>query len=81
LQRPAGQQHFLAVGETGKQGCGGKNEEAGREDAPGAEQIAESPAQEEQAAEGDYVGIEDPAQAAGAEAQIGLDGRQRHADD
>ena len=55
--------------------------EAGQEHAPLAEQITEPAGQQEQAAEGDQVGVDHPREAALGEPQVALDRRQRDVHD
>ena len=50
-----------------------KSAEPGEEDVAAAEQVAEPPGQQQQAAEGDQVGVDDPGEARLREAEVGLD--------
>ena len=55
--------------------------DAGEEDAPAPDQVAEAPRQQQQPAEGDQVGVDDPREARRGEAQVVLDRGQRDVDD
>ena len=55
--------------------------EPGDEHAASAEQVCGTPGQQQQAAEREDVGVDDPGDAGGAEPEVGLDGGQRHVDD
>ena len=70
-----------SIGEAGGERAGGQDGPAGGEDPAGAEQVGQPAAEQQQAAEGDDVGVEDPATAVGGEAEVGLDLGQRDADD
>ena len=69
------------LGDAGQQRGGGEHRGAGQEHALAAEQVAEPPGQQQQAAERDQVGVDDPAEAGGGEAEIRLDGRHRDGHD
>jgi hypothetical protein len=81
LDEPGRDEHGLAVGRPA--GDGGEHEEAhaGQEDLLAADQVAEAPGQEEEAAEGDEVGVDHPGQAGLVEAEALLDVREGHIDD
>ena len=53
----------------------GEEPEAGDEDAAAAEQVAGAGAEQEQPAEGQRVGVLDPGEAGGGEAEVGVDAR------
>jgi len=57
------------------------NAQAGHEHAPAAEQIGGAPAEHEQAAEGQCVGVDDPLEAGRGEAEAVADLRQRDVHD
>ena len=59
----------------------GEEPEAGEEDRAPAEQIGDAPAEEQEAAEEQGVGVHDPLEARGVEAEVGADGGQRHVHD
>ena len=65
-----------AAGGAGHQRPGREHDPAGGEDATGSEQVREPAAEEQQAAERDDVGVEDPAEALGCEAEVVLNLRQ-----
>ena len=69
------------VRQPGGEGTDGQGGPADAEDAAGAEQVGQPTAQQEQAAEGDDVRVEHPAQVLGAEAEVGLHLRQGDPDD
>src|SRR6266568_5943885 len=52
--------------------------DAGKEDPAAAENVARPPAEQQQAAEGERVGVEHPGQVGGGEVQAGLDAGQGH---
>ena len=58
-----------------------KTHEPGKEHALAAEQVAEAAGEQQEAAEGDEEGVDDPGQVALAEVQVALDRRQRHVHD
>src|SRR5205823_2426732 len=59
----------------------GEDCEAGHEDPPPADQVAEPAGQQEQAAEGDQVGVHHPGELRLGEAEVALDRRQRDVHD
>ena len=69
------------LGEPGDQRCAGEDRPAGGEHAAGAEQVGEAAAEQQQAAEGDDVGVEDPREVSGAEAEVRADLGEGDADD
>jgi len=81
LGEPRGDQHLLAGGDPAQQRRGGEQGQAGDERALAAGQVAEPAGQQQQAAEGDQVGVDDPGQIGGREAEAALDHRQRHGHD
>jgi hypothetical protein len=81
LHEAGADQHLLALRGGAGQGGGGEDGEAGKEDAALADEVADPPGQEQQAAEGDHVGVDDPGQLALAEAEVVLDRRQGDVDD
>src|SRR5690606_18756435 len=81
LEEAGGDQYGGRGGRAGQQRGGGEDGDSGEEHAPAADQVAEPAGQQEQAAERDEVGVDDPAQAGGGEPQVALDGRHRHGHD
>ena len=81
LQQAGADQRALARGEAAQQRREREDDEAGEEDPPAPEEVAEAPGQEQQAAEGDEEGVDDPGEVRLAEAQIVLDRRQRDVHD
>jgi hypothetical protein len=81
LQGPSPDQDSLALGKSGEERRSGQNREAEHEHTAGAEYVAELAALQQQAANGDDVGVENPGKAFGGEAEVGLHGGQGHADD
>ena len=61
-----------AAGEARHQRTDGQDDPAEAEDPAGPEQVGQPAAEQQQAAERDDVGVEDPAQALGGEAEVGL---------
>ena len=59
----------------------GEEQGAGEEHAPAAEEVGRAPAEQQEAGEGERVGVQDPLQAVGGEAQRVLDRRQRDVHD
>jgi hypothetical protein len=72
---------FLGAGEAA--GGGGEREDrhADEEDPAPADQVAKPAAEQEEAPEGDEIGVEHPGQRGLAEVQVTLDRRQRDGDD
>ena len=58
-----------------------EEDQAEHEDAPAPEQVGQPPAQQQEAAEGEDVGVDDPGQVALGEVERFADRRQRHVDD
>ena len=81
LQGPRGEQEPAGGGEAAEQRGGGEDGDAGQERAPPAEQVTGPGAQQQQAAEGERVGVEHPGQLRVGEVQRGLDVGQRDVDD
>jgi hypothetical protein len=74
--------HFLVVGAPEELEKGrGEHRGAGQEHALAADQVAEPSGQQQQAAERDQIGVDDPAEADRGKAQAVLDGRHRHGHD
>ena len=81
LDEPGGDQHPRAGGQAAGERGEDEHRDAGEEHPLAAEQVAEPAAEQQQAAERDQVGVHDPAQAAGGEAEVGLDRGQRDGHD
>ena len=67
--------------EPARERGGREQAEPGQEHAAAAEQIAHPAAEQQEAAERERVGVDDPLEAVGGEAEIGLDGGQRDVHD
>ena len=74
-------QHLLALGQPAQQRGDGEDREADHEDALAADQVADAPGEQQQAAERDQVGVDHPGEAALGEAEVVLDRRQRDVHD
>ena len=74
-------EHLLGLRQPAERARHGEHAEAGHEDALAAEEVAEAAGEQEQAAEGDQVGVDDPGEARLREAEVVLDRRQRDVDD
>jgi hypothetical protein len=81
LEPAAEDQHRRGVGEPVQQGREREDDEPGEEDALAPEQVAGAAAEEQEAAERQRVGVDDPLQVALGHVQVGLDRRQRHVHD
>jgi hypothetical protein len=75
LQQAGSDQRPLARGDAAQQRREREDDEAGEEHAPAPQEVAEAPGEEQQAAEGDEEGVDDPREVRLAEAQIVLDRR------
>ena len=71
----------LAVGQAADQRRAGEDDQAGDEHAAAAEQVGHAAAEEQEAAVGEDVAVDDPLQALLAEAEVALDRRQRDVED
>ena len=69
-------QHALALGHRAQQRRAGEHPEADQEDASLADQVADPSGEQQQAAERDQVGVDDPGEVVLREAQVVLDRRQ-----
>jgi hypothetical protein len=67
--------------ETGRERSDAEDDPAEAEDPAGAEEVGEAGAEEQQPAEDDDVGVEDPREVLGGETEVGLHLRQGDADD
>jgi hypothetical protein len=81
LHEARADQHRLVLRDGAGQRGGGEDGQAGQEHAPLAEQITEPAGKQEQAAEGDQIGVDHPREAALGEAQVALDRRERDVHD
>jgi len=69
------------LGEPAGQRGAGEEDQAGDEHAPAAEQVRHAPAQQQEPAEGERVGVDDPRQVVGREVQRVTDAREGDVDD
>ena len=81
LPEPGDDQHRLADRGAAEQRGRREQGEPAQEDALAADQVAEPPGQQHEAAVGDQVGIHHPREAGLREAEVALDRRERHVDD
>ncbi len=81
LDEPRDDQHGLALGGAAQRRGGDEHREAGQEDVAASDQIPEPAGKEEQAAEGDQVGVDHPREIRLRESEIALDRRQRDVHD
>jgi hypothetical protein len=75
LGKTGADQQRLAVGEAAEQRGAGEDEQAGDEDEAAAEQVGHPAAEQQEAAVGEDVAVDDPQQALLAEAEVVLDRR------
>jgi hypothetical protein len=73
LQEAGADQHLLGLREPAERRGGGEEGEAGHEDGLAPDQVAQAPGEQEQAAEGDQVGVDDPGEGRLREAEVILD--------
>ena len=81
LQRPGAEQPRLGGGEPAEQRGRREQDDAGDEDPAPAQDVAGPAAEQQQAAEGQRVGVDDPLQARAGEAQCVLDVGECDVDD
>ena len=81
LGGPGGDQHALALRQPADQRCAGEQQQAGDEDAPSPQQVGRAAAQEQEAGEGQRVGIDHPLEVDLREVQVVTDRRQGDVDD
>ena len=81
LQDARADHHRLVLGEPAEQRGDREHGDADDEHPAAAEDVAEPAAEQQQAAEGERVGVHHPRQAAPAEAEVGLDVGQRDVHD
>ena len=62
------------MGKAARGRGGGEQEHAGDEDAFAADEVAESPSEQEEAAKGNEIAVDDPGEVGLREVQVGLDG-------
>ena len=70
-----------ALREAAGQRGGGEEDEAGHEHAPAAEQVGQAPAQQQEAAEGERVGVDDPGEVLLGEVEVAAHRGQGDVDD
>jgi hypothetical protein len=81
LHEAGSDQHALGLGDRAEQRGAREHREPDEEDPSLADQVAQAPREQQQAAERDHVGVDHPGEVALGEAQVILDGRQRDVDD
>ena len=81
LQRASGDQRRLAPGEAAEERADREDDQAGHEDHAAPEDVGETTAQQQKAAEDERIRADHPLQVLLREAQVFLDGRQRDVDD
>ena len=81
LEGTGADQHALACRKPVEQRGAGEDDEADEEEPLAAEQVAKASAEQQEAAEDEGVGVDDPLQAAVGEVEIGLDRGQRDVHD
>jgi hypothetical protein len=81
LQGAGPEQHPLALREAAEQRGAGEHEDTGHEHPAAPEQVAQAATQEEQSAEGQGVGRDDPREVLLGEAEVGHDVRHRDVHD
>ena len=81
LHEAGADEHALALCDRAQERCAREHREPGEEHAPLADQVAEPAGEQQQAAEGDQVGVDDPGEVALGEAQVVLDRRERDVHD
>ena len=81
LDRARGDQPRLRLGEAAGERGEREDDQAEHEHAPAAEQVGEPAAEQQEAAEGERVGVDDPGQVVAGEVQLRADRRQRDVDD
>ena len=68
-------------GESARDAGGGEQDDTTQEDAFVAKEVPQPSREQQEAAEGQHVGVDHPSQRGLGEPQVGLDGRQRHVND
>ena len=81
LHRSGDHEHLLRRRQAAQGRGDGEEPDPDQEQPPVAEQVAEPPAEQEEAAERDEVRVHDPRERLVGEAEVLADRRQRHADD
>ena len=81
LHEAGGQQEALAVGQRGADRGEGEEGQSGEEHLLAADEVAEPSGEEQEAAEGDHIGVDGPHEVGLAEGEVLADGRERDADD
>ena len=76
LEEPRADEQLLALRDSAQQGGAGEDAEAGEEDRPAPDQVAEPAGQQQEAAEGDQVRVDHPGEAGVREAEIVLNRRE-----
>jgi len=81
LDEARSDQQPLAVGQAAEERGHGEHPQARQEDSPAPDEVAQAAREQQQAAEGDQVGVHHPGEARLREAQVALDRRQRDVHD
>ena len=81
LERAGRDELARRLGEPAERGGDGEDGETDLEGAAAAEDVAEAPPEEQEPAEGERVGVEDPREGRGAEGEVGVDARERDVHD
>ena len=81
LQAPGDQQHPLGLREPTEQRSAGEDGDPGHEQPAASEPVGGAPAEQQEAAEDQGVGVQHPGEALFGEADVDLDRRQRDVDD
>jgi hypothetical protein len=81
LQGPRGDQPCLRLGKAAGEGREREHHQAGHEHAPAPQQVGQAPAEQQEAAERERVGVDHPGEVCLGEVQRAADRRQRDVDD
>ena len=81
LKRAGAEQHALVLGDRANQRRSAEEGDAGEEHAATPEQVGGAAAEQEEAGEGERVGVDDPLQPGVGETEAAVDRRQRHVHD
>ena len=81
LHRAGGDQHARRPGQAARDRGGSECSDTGHEQPPLTEQVTEPAAQQQEAAEGQQVRVDDPGERRLGEAEVGSDGRERDVHD
>ncbi len=81
LDEAGGDQEALTRREPAQRRRGGEHDDPGEKYTPSAEQVPESPGEQQEAAERDEEGVDDPGEIALGEVELALDRGKRHVHD